>query len=110
RAAKEVVISNGSMRRNLMSTATENMNILTGNRVGNGDIEDQLLRRANGIIDEIVFPRLRATGIAESDLHRAAMRLLRQVQAGKDHDGSIAELLCVVRCGVNGTRSRQLEF
>jgi len=69
--------------------------------------EDRLLRRENGIDDEIVFPRLRAMGFAEPDLHRAAMRFLRQVQAGRDADGAIADLLGVVRCGVNGTRARK---
>ena len=36
-----------------MSTATENMNILTGNRVGNGDIEDQLAE-AGVVLGEVV--------------------------------------------------------
>src|SRR2546423_851189 len=89
-----------------MSTATENMNILDGNRVGNGDIEDQLLRRANGIIDEIVFPRLRAMGIAETDLHRAAMRLLRRVGAEKADVSALAGFLGVARGGVRATRAQ----
>lgn len=60
--------------------------------------EERLLRIGNGIRDEVVFPRLRATGVEEADLHRAAMRLVRQVQYGFDTDGVIAAFLGVVRC------------
>jgi len=65
--------------------------------------EDALLRVCNGIRDAVVFPRLRAMGIKEADLHRAAMRLVRQVQWTRDFNGSTAKLLGIVRCGVNGT-------
>lgn len=67
--------------------------------------EDALLRDANGIIDAGVFPRLRLLGVAESDLHAAAMRAVRQVQWGADLDGSLSALLGVERVGVNGTRA-----
>ncbi len=93
-----------------MATATHHTTITGaagGNLVVSTDDEDGLLRRENGIIDEIVFPRLRAMGFAERDLHRAAMRYLRQVQAGRDADGAIADFLGVVRCGVNGTRAKK---
>lgn len=60
--------------------------------------EDRLLRLGNGIRDEVVFPRLRAMGVEEADLHPAAMRLVRQVQYGCDNDGTIAAFLGVVRC------------
>ena len=86
-------------------TITESMNVAVDNIFDYNHDEDELLRRSNGIIDAIVFPRLRAMGTAEADLHRASMRLLRQVQAGRDADGAIAYFLGVVRCGVNGTRS-----
>lgn len=59
--------------------------------------EDALLRAGNGVRDEVVFPRLRAMGVAEADLHRAAMRLVRHVQYGLDTDGSIAKFLGVIR-------------
>lgn len=59
----------------------------------------------NGIRDAVVFPRLRAMGVADADLHATVMRLVREVQAGHDRDGAIASLLSVVRCGVNGTTS-----
>ena len=85
--------------------ATESMNVAVHNMVDHNHDEDQLLRSSNGIIDDVVFPRLRAMGTADADLHRASMRLLRQVQAGRDTDGAIATFLGVVRCGVNGTRS-----
>ena len=88
-----------------MSTAIDTMNV-DASDVARTDDEDQLLRRENGINDALVFPRLRAMGIAEGDFHRSAMRLLRQVQAGRDFDGSIATFLGVVRCGVNGTRAK----
>lgn len=65
--------------------------------------EDALLRDGNGIVDAVVFPRLRAMDVAEADLHREAMGLVRQVQYGLDHDGAITTLLGVVRCGINGT-------
>jgi hypothetical protein len=65
--------------------------------------EDSILRSMNGIRDAVVFPRLRAIGVADVDLHVTAMRLVREVQAGRDRDGAIAALLSVVRCGVNGT-------
>lgn len=64
---------------------------------------DRLMRIGNGINDEVVFPRLRMMGVAESDLHRSAMRLVRQVQYGRDVDGVIANLLGVTRSGINGT-------
>jgi hypothetical protein len=64
------------------------------------------LRSANGLVDEVVFSRLRSLGVAESDLHAFAMRLVRTVQAGKDADGAIAALLGVTRAGVNGTVRR----
>ena len=69
------------------------------------DREDALLRESNGIIDADVFPRLRILGVAESDLHAAAMRATRQVQWGADDDGSLAAFLGVERVGVNGTRA-----
>jgi hypothetical protein len=34
----------------------------------------------------------------EVDLHRVAMRLVRQVQYGFDTDGAVAALLGVIRC------------
>lgn len=71
-----------------------------------GDRQDRLLREANGIVDAIVFPRLLERGVAEADLHSVAMNAVRQVQFGRDHDGKLAELLGVVRCGVNGCRAR----
>lgn len=72
------------------------------------DVRDELLLRESiGIIDEVVFPRLRALGIPESDLHASAMRAARLVQFGRDHDGSLAALLDVVRTGINGTRARR---
>jgi len=64
---------------------------------------DRLLRLGNGIRDEIVFPRLREMGVAETDLHRVAMRMVRRVQWTRDFDGPTAKLLGVVRCGINGT-------
>jgi hypothetical protein len=60
--------------------------------------EDRLLRIGNGIRDAVVFPRLRAMGVEEVDLHRVAMRLVRQVQYGFDTDGAVAALLGVIRC------------
>ncbi|HKO57744.1 MAG TPA: hypothetical protein VJ276_17890 [Thermoanaerobaculia bacterium] len=60
--------------------------------------EDALLRAGNGIRDAVAFPRLRAMGVAESDLHRIAMRLVRQVQYGCDEDGALAAFLGVIRC------------
>ena len=86
-------------------TVTESMNAVIANMVEHDHDEDQLLRLASGIDDDVVFPRLRAMGTAEADLHRQSMRLVRQVQAGRDPDGAIANFLGVVRCGVNGTRS-----
>jgi hypothetical protein len=65
--------------------------------------EDARLRAANGIRDEVVFPRLRALGVSEAILHRRAMRLVRQVQYGLDPDGHIARLLGVTHAGINGT-------
>jgi hypothetical protein len=65
--------------------------------------EDAFLRESNGIVDADVFPRLRILGVAEADLHATAMRAIRQVQWGADHDGSLAALLGVERVGVNGT-------
>lgn len=65
--------------------------------------EDAFLRAGNGIRDEVVFPRLRAMGVAEGDLHRVAMRLVRSVQWSRNFNGATASLLGVVRCGVNGT-------
>ena len=35
----------------------------------------------------------------------AAMRAVRQVQWGADHDGSLSALLGIERVGVNGTRA-----
>jgi hypothetical protein len=69
--------------------------------------DELLLRESIGIIDEVVFPRLRALGIRESDLHASAMRAARLVQFGRDQDGSLAALLGVVRTGINGTRARR---
>lgn len=37
-------------------------------------------------------------GVEEVDLHRVAMRLVRQVQYGFDTDGAVAALLGVIRC------------
>jgi hypothetical protein len=72
------------------------------------DLRDEvLLRKSNGIIDDDVFPRLRALGIPDSDLHAVAMRAARLVQYGRDHDGALAALLGVTRGGVNGTRARR---
>lgn len=71
-----------------------------------GEREDRLLREANGIVDAIVFPRLRDRGVPEVDLHSFAMHAVRQVQFGRDHDGSLAELLSIVRSGVNGCRPK----
>lgn len=65
--------------------------------------EDAFLRAGNGIRDEVVFPRLRAMGINEADLHRTAMAMVRQVQFTRAFGGATAKLLGVVRCGVNGT-------
>jgi|GEM_PF-5960433 len=65
--------------------------------------EDRLLRIGNGIRDSVVFPRLREMGVAEADLHRVAMRLVRRVQWTRDFDGPTAKLLGVVGRGVNGT-------
>lgn len=66
--------------------------------------EDRLLRIANGIRDEVAFPRLLAWGVAEPDLHRTAMHFVRLVQCGRDtKSGLMAALLGVVRCGINGT-------
>lgn len=65
--------------------------------------EDAFLRAGNGIRDAIVLPRLRAMGVAEGDLHRTAMAMVRQVQWTRDFGGATAQLLGVVRCGVNGT-------
>jgi hypothetical protein len=65
--------------------------------------EDRLLRIGSGILDEVVFPRLRAMGVSETDLHRTAMHLCRQVQGGRDVNGLIADLLGVTRVGINGT-------
>lgn len=85
-------------------TITESMGVAVDNSDFN-HYEDGLLRRSNGIVDAIVFPRLREMGVVDADLHRVSMRLVRQVQAGRDADGAIAAFLGVVRCGVNGTRS-----
>lgn len=72
------------------------------------DLRDELLlRESTGIIDEVVFPRLRALGIRDSDLHASAMRAARLVQFGRDQDGSLAALLGVERAGINGTRARR---
>jgi hypothetical protein len=72
------------------------------------DVRDELLLRESiGIIDEVVFPRLRALGIRESALHASAMRAARLVQFGRDYDGSLAALLGVERTGVNGTCARR---
>jgi hypothetical protein len=72
------------------------------------DLRDELLlRESTGIIDEVVFPRLRALGIRDSDLHASAMRAARLVQFGRDHYGSLAALLGVERTGINGTRARR---
>ena len=65
--------------------------------------EERLLRIGNGIRDAIVFPRLREMGVAEVDLHRVAMRMVRRVQWTRDFNGPTAKLLGVVPCGVNGT-------
>ena len=59
--------------------------------------EDRLLRIGNGIRDAVVFPRLRAMGVEEADLHRVAMRLVRHVQYGLDIHGSVAKFLGVIR-------------
>lgn len=66
--------------------------------------EDQLLRIANGIRDEVVFPYLRELGIPEEDLHRVAMRWVRYVQFSRAYDGPLAWLLGVARSGINGTK------
>ena len=42
-------------------------------------------------------------GVSETDLHRTAMHLCRQVQGGRDVNGLIADLLGVTRVGINGT-------
>ena len=65
--------------------------------------EDRLLRIGNGIRDDVAFPRLRAMGVSETDLHRTAMHLCRRLQGGRDVDGVIADLLGVTRAGINGT-------
>lgn len=65
--------------------------------------EDAFLRAGNGIRDAVVFPRLRAMGIAEAGLHRTAMAMVRQVQYTRNFNGATAKLLGVVRCGINGT-------
>jgi hypothetical protein len=69
------------------------------------DRDARLLRESNGIVDDVVFPRLRHLGIVEAELHTAAMHYVRLVQWGGDADGSVAVLLGVVRTGVNGTKS-----
>jgi hypothetical protein len=77
------------------------VNISTDTRNTEDDLnvrEDRLLRIGNGIRDEVVFPRLRAMGVDEADLHRVAMKLVRNVQYGYDTDGAIAAFLGVVRC------------
>lgn len=88
------------------TAATSTQSSVSGreNHVAGLDADaDRLLRIGNGINDEVVFPRLRMIGVAESDLHRSAMRLVRQVQCGRDVDGLIANLLGVTRSGINGT-------
>ena len=65
--------------------------------------EDALLRAANGIRDEVVFPRLRRMGIAEADLHWLTMRWVRYVQTARAYDGAIAWLLGIKPSGLNGS-------
>ena len=93
-----------------MSTTIDNMVLSKRDVIVNDDEEDRLLRHGNGIVDEIVFPRLRLMGFPEPLFHTVSMRWVRLVQSGRDPDGFLAEILDVVRCGVNGTRSRQPEF
>ena len=65
--------------------------------------EDKLLRIANGIRDEVVFPRLRELSIPEESLHSVAMRWARYIQWSRAYDGPLAWLLGVKRTGINGT-------
>lgn len=65
--------------------------------------EERILRRANGVRDEAVFPLLRMAGFAEDELHAIVMSMLRDVQYGRDHSGDVAKFLGVVRTGINGT-------
>jgi hypothetical protein len=66
-----------------------------------------LLRTSNGIVDDDVFPRLRALGFVDAELHATAMRAVRLVQSGRDQDGALAALLGVTPAGINGTRARR---
>jgi hypothetical protein len=67
--------------------------------------EDRRLREGNGIIDKDIKPMLLDAGVAPSEYHATAMRLVRYVQSGKDHSGSVARFIGVVRCGINGTKA-----
>jgi hypothetical protein len=66
-------------------------------------LEDARLRAANGIRDEVVFPRLRLMGIEEADLHWLTMRWVRYVQTARAYDGAIASILGIVPSGINGS-------
>ncbi|HXI13368.1 MAG TPA: hypothetical protein VNM92_12110 [Thermoanaerobaculia bacterium] len=64
---------------------------------------DANLRRGNGIIDEIVYPRLAARGVSKADYHRVVMGMVRSIQWSREFGGPTAKLLGVVPSGLNGT-------